>query len=181
MQGLVGSGAIIHRLDEDLILLEGAVLDGVVNARELLEDDAAGADVEVADLGVAHLTVGQADVLAGSTEGGVRIVRIQAVDKGRVGRAHGVVGALGRQTEAVHDDEQCRKVAVSHGEFSPSKKNGPQRLSAAARLQDGYYSAAFTTISEKSAALRDAPPTRAPSTSGLATSSAMLPGLAEPP
>ncbi len=48
VQGLVGSGAIIHRLDEDLILLEGAVLDGVVDARELLEDDAAGADVESA-------------------------------------------------------------------------------------------------------------------------------------
>ena len=134
VKGLVGSGAIVHSLDEDLVLLEGTVLDGVVDTRELLEDDAAGADVEVTDLGVAHLTVGQADVLAGSTEGGMRIVRIQAVDKGRIGRAHGVVGALGRQTEAVHDDEQCRKVAVSHGEFSPCKKNGPQRLSAAARL-----------------------------------------------
>ena len=36
-------------------------------------------------------------------------------------------------------------------------------------------------MAEKSSALSEAPPTRAPSTSGLATSSAMLPGLAEPP
>ncbi len=43
------------------------------------------------------------------------------------------------------------------------------------------YAMAFRTISENESALSEAPPTRAPSTSGLATSSAILPGLAEPP
>ena len=115
VQGLAGGCTVVHRADEDLIGLEGAVLDGIVDARKLLEDDAAGANVEVADLGIAHLAIGQAHVLSGCAEGGVRVVGIQAVDERRVGRAHGVVGTLGRQTEAVHDAQQCGKVAVSHG------------------------------------------------------------------
>ena len=64
MQRLVSGSNVVHGLDEDLVLLEGAVLDSVVDSRKLLEHDAARTDVEVTDLGVAHLAVGQADVLA---------------------------------------------------------------------------------------------------------------------
>ena len=41
---------------------EVAGRDGVVDAGEVLVDDAARADVQVADLGIAHLAVGQADM-----------------------------------------------------------------------------------------------------------------------
>ena len=51
-----------------LVLEEGAVGDRVVDPRQVLLDDRAGAEVEVADLGVAHLPVGQPDVAARGRE-----------------------------------------------------------------------------------------------------------------
>ena len=159
VKGLTLGLDIVHSLDENLVLGDGAILDGVVDARKFLEDDAAGTDVEVAHLGVAHLAVGKAHVLARSAERGVRILLVQAIKEGRLGSGDGVL-AIGRsQAAAIHDDQECRKVTLCHMSYSP----------------------ALTTIEAKSAALSEAPPTRAPSTSGLATSSAMLPGLAEPP
>ena len=159
VKGLALGLDIVHSLDENLVLGDGAVLDGIVDARKLLEHDAAGTDVEVTHLGVTHLTVGKAHVLARSAERGVRVLLVQAIKEGRLGSGDGVL-AIGRsQATAVHDDQECRKMTLCHMSYSP----------------------ALTTIEAKSAALSEAPPTRAPSTSGLATSSAMLPGLAEPP
>ena len=159
VESLAVSLDVVHSLDEDLVLGDGAVLDGVVDARKLLEHDAAGTDVEVAHLGVAHLAIGKTHVLARSAERGVGVLLVQAIKEGRLGSGDGVL-AIGRsQAAAVHDDQECRKMTLCHMSYSP----------------------ALTTIEAKSAALSDAPPTRAPSTSGLATSSAMLPGLAEPP
>lgn len=50
-------------------LLDLVRRDGVSDARQVLHDDAAGADVEMADLGIAHLAVGQTDILAGGARG----------------------------------------------------------------------------------------------------------------
>ncbi|MNS83772.1 hypothetical protein D3C72_1175740 [compost metagenome] len=55
-----GGLGVDHDLGEDFILEEAAVTDGHVDARELLVHDAPGAHVHVADLGVAHLPLGQA-------------------------------------------------------------------------------------------------------------------------
>ena len=159
VKGLSLSLDIVHSLDENLVLGDGAVLDGIVDARKLLEHDATGTDVEVTHLGVAHLAVGKAHVLARSTERGVRILLVQAIKEGRLGSGDGVLAISRSQAAAVHDNQECRKMTLCHMSYSP----------------------ALTTIEAKSAALSEAPPTRAPSTSGLATSSAMLPGLAEPP
>ena len=159
VESLAVSLDVVHSLDEDLVLGDGAVLDGVVDARKLLEHDAAGTDVEVTHLGVAHLAIGKTHVLARSAERGVGVLLVQAIKEGRLGSGDGVL-AIGRsQAAAVHDDQECGKMTLCHMSYSP----------------------ALTTIEAKSAALSEAPPTRAPSTSGLATSSAMLPGLAEPP
>ena len=46
------------------VLHDAAVLAGAVDLHQVLVDDAAGADVEVAHLGVTHLSVGQTDILA---------------------------------------------------------------------------------------------------------------------
>ena len=50
------------RLAQRRGLLDLAAGDGLADARQVLHDDAAGADVEMADLGVAHLPIRQADV-----------------------------------------------------------------------------------------------------------------------
>ena len=52
----------VHRGVVGGIFKEGAVLNGAGDARQVLEDHAAAADVGVADLAVAHLTGGQAHV-----------------------------------------------------------------------------------------------------------------------
>ena len=52
----------VHRGVVGGIFKEGAVLNGAGDARQVLEDHAAAADVGVADLAVAHLTSGQAHV-----------------------------------------------------------------------------------------------------------------------
>ena len=57
-------GASLQRRLQHLVLGQRAVLDRRVDAREVLRDDRAGAEVEVADLGVAHLPLGQPDALA---------------------------------------------------------------------------------------------------------------------
>ena len=159
VESLAVSLDIVHSLDKNLVLGDGAVLDGIVDARKLLEHDATGTDVEVTHLGVTHLAVGKAHVLARSTERGVGVLLVQAIKEGRLGSGDGVLAISRSQAAAVHDNQECRKMTLCHMSYSP----------------------ALTTIEAKSAALSEAPPTRAPSTSGLATSSAMLPGLAEPP
>src|ERR1700722_15436290 len=49
-----------------------AVLDGIADPHQFLLDDAAGADGQMADLGVAHLPVRQSDRAAGGVEERVR-------------------------------------------------------------------------------------------------------------
>ena len=51
-----------------LVLHDGAVLAGTVNLHQVLIDNAAGADVEVSHLRVAHLSVWQAHVFAACHE-----------------------------------------------------------------------------------------------------------------
>ena len=64
VQRVPAVGGAIHRGDERRVGEEIAVADALVDARQVLVDDAAGAHVHVADFGVAHLPGGQADRLA---------------------------------------------------------------------------------------------------------------------
>ena len=114
VQGLARGLDVVHGLDEDLVLGDGAVLDGVVDAAELLEHDAAGTDVEVAHLGVAHLAVGQAHVLAGGAQRGVRELGVERVEVGVARAGDGVLIVRRGQAAAVHDDEQGREMTLSH-------------------------------------------------------------------
>ena len=87
---------------------EAAVGDGGVDAGHVHAHDAAGAEVEVADFGVAHLAVGQADeVLAGADEG-VGEVAQQLVVGGLAGECDGVAVGLGAIAPAVEDGENDR-------------------------------------------------------------------------
>ena len=68
------------------VLEEAAVGDRVVDPGQVLLDDRAGAEVEVADLGVAHLAVGEADVAALGGELGVRVALPEGVEDRRAGQ-----------------------------------------------------------------------------------------------
>ena len=84
---------------------EIAVADALVDPRQVLIDDAAGAHVHVADLGVAHLPRWEADGFARRDELRVRIAAQQLVVDGLTRQRDGVVRALGANPPAVEDDE----------------------------------------------------------------------------
>ena len=63
----------LQRLEQHRVAAEARQPRGLVDERQVLLDDRARAEVEVADLGVAHLPVGQPD---GAAAGGQRRVRV---------------------------------------------------------------------------------------------------------
>ena len=89
---------------------------GEVDARELLVDDAPGADVEVPDLGVAHLSLGQPDRQPGARR--ASCTGTSAKSASRFGVLAGATALPGHgrgHAEAVHDDEQRGQVLASLG------------------------------------------------------------------
>ncbi len=141
-----------ERGDERLVLEDAALRDRAVHPLEVLVEDAAGADRQVADLGVPHLAGGQADGLARRGERRVRIVLPQAVEDRRVGELDGIPGPGRGKAPAVQDHERYERerAAAWHMEANDSTSS-------------------------------DAPPTSAPSTSGCDMSSSALSGFTEPP
>ena len=85
-----------------------------IDAREILVNDAAGAEIEVADFGVAHLAFRQADVEAAGAEGGVRVRGVEAIVERRVGEQrgvavfHGMFAAAGIDAPAIANDQNYR-------------------------------------------------------------------------
>lgn len=82
-----------ERFRDDGVLGQGTIIDGVGNAAEVLKNNATGTQVEVADLGVAHLTIGQTYILPGSPQHGVRASGEQFVSV-RSGGEHGGITCL---------------------------------------------------------------------------------------
>ena len=99
---------LCDQLDQRRHLLDVAVGDSAADARQILHDDAAGADIEMADLGIAHLAAGQADVVARGAQKAVRPVLPQPVEGRRLGLADGVVGRIVAPTPAVQNDQHDR-------------------------------------------------------------------------
>ena len=88
-----------------------AFFDRLVDAGEILIDDAARAEIEVADFGIAHLPGRQADIQAGGAEEAFRVLFQHHVMERRVGEQHGVAVfdcgffSSGIHTPAVANDE----------------------------------------------------------------------------
>ncbi len=109
--------------------LELALGDRLVDARQVLEHHAAGTEVHVADFGVAHLALRQADMLFGGVHQPARPTRAQAVEHRCVGERDRVVLGGVALAPAVHDAEQ-RPGGVSVG--SRSSWSGLYRRAAGA-------------------------------------------------
>ena len=73
-------GIFIGSLDL-LVLHEGMLPAGDVDLHEVLIDHAAGAEVHVSDLGVAHLSVRKADIFTAGLKMRKRILCAKAVDE----------------------------------------------------------------------------------------------------
>ena len=84
---------------------ELAGADGGVDARQLLHHHPAGADVHMADLGIAHLALGQAHMQLRGVDQGVGRLGHPALPGGRLGQGHGIAGAGGGMAPAVQNAE----------------------------------------------------------------------------
>src|SRR5207244_4958419 len=101
------------------------------------------------------LAPGQADRLPGCFQHRMRVASLERVEDGRVREGDGIPGARRREPPPVEDHERDRRHAT---------------VLAAARQ-----------IASKAVGSSEAPPTRAPTTSGCATSEAAFSGLTDPP
>ena len=91
------------------IIADGAGAASHVDARELLMHHAAGADVEMPHLGVAHLTLRKAHGLSRGFELGVRAGFEQLVEHRSGCQRHGIARTCRRQAQTVHDNQTCWK------------------------------------------------------------------------
>ena len=126
VQARAALGGRADRRQQDGVLPEGAVGDRGVDARQVLEHRPAGAQVEVADLAVAHLAVGQADGGAGGVEAGMRPLGQQGAPARHVGGGDGIHGRVRPDAEAVDDDEHDRARSVrarGHSWVLPSRRS----------------------------------------------------------
>ena len=113
-----GAAAFLELADE---LLQGrqvrdlAFGERLVDARQILQHDPARPDIGVADLGIAHLAVGQPDIVLARIELGVRPAAHQLVPDRGFGPADRIIGAVRPLAPAVEDAQHDRFRAGSHG------------------------------------------------------------------
>ena len=153
-------------LDERRALEERAVGDGGVDARQVLEHRPAGAEVQVADLGVAHLA-GAAGRRPRPRPAGARAASARGAPRqaGMRRRGDRVRGRVVADAEAVEDDEDDGT--------RPGRRSGRRRRRAAGRRRGRRRAGARrsaparATMPAISSGLSEAPPTSAPSMRGL--------------
>ena len=81
---------MLHGRDQRWIGKKVAVLNHQLDARDVHVHDATGANVEVSDLAVAHLPIGQSDERAAGLDQGVGIFTQQAIVGRLAGQRDGV-------------------------------------------------------------------------------------------
>ena len=103
----------IPEAEESLLRFKKAIADH----GQVLPHDAAGPHVGVSDLGIAHLSVGQADGSSGGLQLRAGHFRKQAVQVRGAGGCDGVARSCRSQAEAVHDakhDRFVHRVKILH-------------------------------------------------------------------
>jgi hypothetical protein len=97
---------------QNLVLGEGAVADSQVDAGEFLVDDATGAEVEVTNFRISHLSLGETDLEAAGLKSAPGVILVEAVMDRGFGEKGGVAlffgtGAAGRiDAPAVTDEKK---------------------------------------------------------------------------
>ena len=150
---------VVHGLDVGRVFKEAAIVDGVRYPGQVLVHHAARANVGVADLGVAHLSLWQTHVQAGGGQLGVRAAGQEFVHDGGLGRPDRVTCVLGADAVTVEYQQCCGSYFIIHGSSSAV----PEMMRA------------------KSLGLSEAPPMRPPSISGWARSSSQFLSFMLPP
>src|SRR5579871_4821074 len=92
-----------------------AACDRIADAREVLHHYAPGPDIEMADLGISHLAVGQPNILAGGMQKSVRTRLPKFGESRRLGLTHSVVRNLLAPAEAIENDQHHRSSLLHLG------------------------------------------------------------------
>ena len=90
------------------IARQRSVREGGVDPRQVRHRDAPGAEVHVADFGVAHLPLRQADEALRRIDQTLRASRDQAIEVRRAGIEDGIVPGIGTEPPAVENAEDGR-------------------------------------------------------------------------
>ena len=105
MQGRALGLRVRNRFEQRVIGEKITVADGFCDTGQFLVDNPAGADVGMADLGIAHLAVRQSDVHAAGADHGVRVFSQITVDIGCFGRLDGIADGFVVDPETVQNDQ----------------------------------------------------------------------------
>ena len=171
MQPPVRPGCPKAGVNEGRTHRKAAVRDRGIDPGQVLEDRATGPEVEVTDLGIAHLPGRQSDGVLGCPERGVRPVAQETTPDGHVGGGDGVGGRVATDPEPVEHDQDDGSWPGN----SAMLRRHPVEPRAAA------VTPARATIPAISSGLSNAPPTRAPSIDGSAMNSSIAADVTLPP
>jgi len=106
--------AAFHGFEKQRLERKLAGGDELIDSRAVHVDDAAGADIQVADLAIAHLSDGKADGGAGGLDERVWKIFQDAVVVGLAREGDGVAFGFGAVAPAVEDGEDDGFWALSH-------------------------------------------------------------------
>src|ERR1700729_2528342 len=101
----LASATAFHGFAEERLVLEFAAGDELVNARDVHVHDSAGADIQMADFTIAHLSFGEADGGAGSVDERVGKIFEEAIVIWFAREGDGVAFGFGAVAPAVEDGE----------------------------------------------------------------------------
>src|SRR4051794_3066846 len=130
---------LVNELKQRREFGQRSVRDRPIDARQILHDDPAGAEVGMPDLGIAHLTVGQPDIMLAGVEPGMRPAPRQRVPDRRASARDRVVRAVLALSPSVENAQHERARAAGH-------RSGPSIV------RTGFYTFAAAT------AIRPLPP-----------------------
>src|SRR5664279_4254193 len=82
MQAPLAGACMFHGIEQHRMREEFAVADHQINARDVHVEDTAGTNIEMTDLAVAHLTLGQPNEWTTGMNERVRVLAQQAVIRG---------------------------------------------------------------------------------------------------
>mgnify|MGYP003587873883 CR=1 FL=1 len=91
--------------NDSFVLVEGSILDGQGDAREILVDDTTGTDGHVSDFAIARSAPGETDGNARCLEGRHRVEAIEFVESRKNGLPDGIPGDVVAHSPAVEHDE----------------------------------------------------------------------------
>jgi hypothetical protein len=100
-----------YDLTDNRIVRQRAVMDRVVDSRNVHHCDSAGAYVEVTDFAITHLARGEPHVRSTRADECVRNMLEEGAHSGRLRKAYSIVLALLAFAESVENDEDKRSRA----------------------------------------------------------------------